>query len=164
MHPLDRRSQTRATAAPDAPAALPASRRSFLKAGAVAGAALVVEFRFLPRGAQAAGELAPNAFVRIAADGSVTIVAKHLEMGQGVHTGLATVLADELDADWAKVRVEAAPSDPTRYNNLFWAPCRGRAAAPRSPIPGRSSARPGPRPARCSSPRRPASGACPRPR
>jgi isoquinoline 1-oxidoreductase beta subunit len=46
-------------------------------------------------------------------------------MGQGVHTGLATVLADELDAHWSQVRVEAAPSDPTRYNNLLWGPVQG---------------------------------------
>ena len=91
----------------------------------MAGAALVVEFRFLPRGVQAADGFAPNAFVRITPDNTVTIVAKHLEMGQGAHTGLATVLADELDADWAQVRVEAAPSDPTRYNNLLWGPVQG---------------------------------------
>jgi isoquinoline 1-oxidoreductase beta subunit len=102
-----------------------ASRRTFLKTGAVAGAALVVEFRFVPRAFAAEESFAPNAFVRIAPDNSVTIVAKHLEMGQGVHTGLATVLADELDADWAQVRVEAAPSDPTRYNNLSWGPVQG---------------------------------------
>src|SRR4249920_3640433 len=102
-----------------------ASRRTFLKTGAVAGAALVVEFRFVPRAFAADDGFAPNAFVRVAPDNTVTIVAKHLEMGQGVYTGLATVLADELDADWAQVRVEAAPSDPTRYNNLSWGPVQG---------------------------------------
>jgi isoquinoline 1-oxidoreductase beta subunit len=55
----------------------------------------------------------------------VTVVAKHLEMGQGSHTGLATVLAEELDADWSQVRVEAAPADATRYNNLAWGPVQG---------------------------------------
>jgi isoquinoline 1-oxidoreductase beta subunit len=102
-----------------------ASRRTFLKGGAALGAALVVEFRFVPRAFAGDDGFAPNAFVRIAPDDTVTIVAKHLEMGQGVHTGLATVLADELDADWAQVRVEAAPSDPTRYNNLSWGPVQG---------------------------------------
>ncbi len=101
-----------------------ATRRAFMKAGAATGAALVVEFRF-PLGAEAGGDFAPNAFLRIAPDDSVTIVAKHLEMGQGVHTGLATILADELDADWTKVRVEAAPADATRYNNLLWGPVQG---------------------------------------
>jgi isoquinoline 1-oxidoreductase beta subunit len=121
MHPLDRRDQP-VTPAPSTPPS--ASRRTFLKASAAAGAALVVEFRFRPE-ALAADGLAPNAFVRIAPDNTVTIVAKHLEMGQGSHTGLATVLADELDADWSQVRVEAAPSDPTRYNNLSWGPVQG---------------------------------------
>ena len=117
MHPLDRRS------APSG--ALAASRRTFLKTGAAAaGAALVVEFRFLP-GALAADPFAPNAFVRVAPDDTVTIVAKHLEMGQGIHTGIATIVAEELDADWSQVRVEAAPADATRYNNTFWGPVQG---------------------------------------
>jgi isoquinoline 1-oxidoreductase beta subunit len=98
-------------------------RRTFLKAGAVAGTALIVELRF-PDGAEAA-DLAPNAFVRIAPDDSVTFVAKHLEMGQGSHTGLATVLAEELDADWSRIKVEAAPADATKYNNLNWGPVQG---------------------------------------
>ncbi|HEY6549057.1 MAG TPA: molybdopterin cofactor-binding domain-containing protein, partial [Vicinamibacteria bacterium] len=100
------------------------SRRTFLKTGVAAGAALVVEFHFGPD-LHAADGFAPNAFLRIGADNSVTVVSKHLEMGQGVHTGLATVVADELDADWSQVRVEAAPSDPTQYNNLFWGPVQG---------------------------------------
>lgn len=108
----------------DRPQGSGASRRTFLKTGAVAGAALVVEFRLRPD-VHAAFGFAPNAFLRIGPDNTVTIVAKHLEMGQGAHTGLATVLADELDADWAQVRVEAAPSDPTKYNNLFWGPVQG---------------------------------------
>ena len=99
-------------------------RRTFLKVGAAAGAALIVEVRF-PDDAFAAGELAPNPFVRIDADDSVTVVAKHLEMGQGCHTGLATVVAEELGADWSRVRVEAAPADATRYNNLAWGPVQG---------------------------------------
>jgi len=61
----------------------------------------------------------PNAFVRIGADDSVTVVAKHLEMGQGTFTGLATLLAEELDANWDQVKVEAAPADATRYKNLM---------------------------------------------
>ncbi len=99
------------------------ARRTFLKTGAVAGTALVVELRFSIH-AEAA-DLAPNAFIRVAPDDSVTFVAKHLEMGQGSHTGLATILAEELDADWARVKVEAAPADATRYNNLQWGPVQG---------------------------------------
>ncbi|WP_436278214.1 molybdopterin cofactor-binding domain-containing protein, partial [Nevskia ramosa] len=59
----------------------------------------------------------PNAFIRIGADNSVTVIAKHLEMGQGTFTGLATLAAEELDADWSQVSVEAAPADVTKYKN-----------------------------------------------
>jgi len=73
----------------------------------------------------ATGPLAPNAFVRVGSDNIVTIVCKHHEMGQGNTTGLASMLADELDADWALVRTEYAPSDATRYNNLAFGPMQG---------------------------------------
>ncbi|MCE2681328.1 MAG: xanthine dehydrogenase family protein molybdopterin-binding subunit, partial [Burkholderiales bacterium] len=67
----------------------------------------------------------PNAFLRIGADSSVTVISKHLEMGQGIYTGLATLVAEELDADWDAVRVEGAPADAKRYNNLLWGPAQG---------------------------------------
>lgn len=67
----------------------------------------------------------PNAFVRIGADSKVTVIAKHLEMGQGVYTGLATLVAEELDADWDQVSVEGAPADAKHYNNLLWGPFQG---------------------------------------
>ena len=76
-------------------------------------------------GAAASGSFAPNAFLRIGTDNSVTVISKHLEMGQGTYTGLATLLAEELDADWKQVRVEGAPADAKRYNNLFWGPAQG---------------------------------------
>jgi isoquinoline 1-oxidoreductase beta subunit len=63
-----------------------------------------------------------NPFVRISSDGIVTVLAKHLEMGQGIYTGLATLVAEELDADWNHVRVESAPADETLYNNLLFGP------------------------------------------
>jgi isoquinoline 1-oxidoreductase beta subunit len=59
----------------------------------------------------------PNAFVRIDGEGNVTILSKHLEMGQGAYTGLATIVAEELDADWSKVRVVGAPADASKYAN-----------------------------------------------
>jgi isoquinoline 1-oxidoreductase beta subunit len=59
-------------------------------------------------------------FVRIDSDGSVTVMTKHLEMGQGIASGLATVLADALDADWQRVRTESAPVNPALYKNLVW--------------------------------------------
>ncbi len=110
-------------------AAFAPSRRTLLKSGAGAGAALVIGFHLAPRRAlaQAAAGAgpAPNAFVRIGADNTVTVIAKHLEMGQGSYTGLATILADELDADWSQVRVESAPADHTRYNNLAFGTIQG---------------------------------------
>jgi len=62
----------------------------------------------------------PNAFVRIGSDDTVTVIAKHVEVGQGSYTGLATLLAEELDADWSRVRVEGAPADVKRYKNLLY--------------------------------------------
>jgi isoquinoline 1-oxidoreductase beta subunit len=67
----------------------------------------------------------PNAFLRIGADNSVTVIAKHLEMGQGAYTGIATIVAEELDADWAQVRVESAPADAKRYANLAFGTIQG---------------------------------------
>lgn len=97
------------------------TRRGFLRAAAVAGAALVVGFR--PEGGLAT-ELgttgALNPFVKIAPDGTVTVVIKHFEMGQGTTTGLATLVAEELDADWTQVGFEYAPSDNSRYANLLF--------------------------------------------
>jgi len=109
------------------------SRRDFLKVTAVAGAGLTLAVYAqgcAPRGdkgAAAGGEpvFLPNAFVKIAEDGSVTIVSKHLEMGQGAYTGLATLLAEELDCDWKRVRVEGAPADAAKYANLHWGGAQG---------------------------------------
>src|SRR5512139_1675666 len=105
------------------------SRRRFLQGGA----GLTLGF-CLPAlaGPGKAGDSAvgpiqfePNAFLRIGTDDSVTVISKHLEMGQGTYTGLATILAEELDADWKTVRIEGAPADARRYNNLFWGPAQG---------------------------------------
>jgi isoquinoline 1-oxidoreductase beta subunit len=107
------------------------SRRDFLKSGA--GLTLAV---MLPRslaqsgpgktvGAAADGAFVPNAFVRIGADDTVTVIVKHLEMGQGTYTGLPTLVAEELDAVWSQIRVEGAPADASRYNNLFWGQAQG---------------------------------------
>ena len=103
------------------------SRRAFVKGTAAAGAGLVLGLQLPEPGAALAQAQAfkPNAFVRIAPDNTVTIICKHLEFGQGIYTGLATLLAEELDADWAQIRVEAAPADVAHYNNLFWGPLQG---------------------------------------
>jgi isoquinoline 1-oxidoreductase subunit beta len=111
------------------------SRRDFLKAGSAISAGLVVGVH-IPAFAQSSGpgptagaaaqaSWTPNAFVRIGADNTVTVISKHLEMGQGSYTGLATLVADELDAAWGQVRVEGAPADAARYNNTLWGPMQG---------------------------------------
>ena len=61
-----------------------------------------------------------NAFVRIGSDDSVTVVLKHLDKGQGVSTGLPTIVAEELDADWGQMRTEFAPADVERYANSMF--------------------------------------------
>ncbi|MGR8921844.1 MAG: molybdopterin cofactor-binding domain-containing protein, partial [Gammaproteobacteria bacterium] len=108
------------------------SRRDFLRHGLVAGAGLTLGFRLQPANAISAaldggeGErFAPNAFVRIGTDGTVTVVVKHIEFGQGTFTGLPTVLADELDADLDRVVVEPAPADASRYANTAWGGSQG---------------------------------------
>ena len=110
------------------------SRRDFLKVGASFTLGVVVAPRALAQAAgpgRAGGEVVaksvfePNAFVRIAADNTVTVIAKHLEMGQGTYTGLPTLVAEELDADWSQIRVAGAPADAKRYNNLVWGEAQG---------------------------------------
>jgi isoquinoline 1-oxidoreductase beta subunit len=59
----------------------------------------------------------PRLFVSIAPDGIITVTCHRQEMGQGVRTSIAMVIADELEADWAKVRVVQAPGDEARYGN-----------------------------------------------
>jgi isoquinoline 1-oxidoreductase beta subunit len=94
---------------------------------AAAGAGLVLGFRVATAGEPAAGDAAfePNAFLRIGTDDTVTVLSKHIEFGQGIYTGLATLIAEELDADWSSIRVEAAPADASLYNNLLWGPTQG---------------------------------------
>jgi len=108
------------------------SRREFLKATGGLTIAVVLPETLAQSGpgktasaATGGAAFEPNAFVRIGADSSVTVVAKHLEMGQGTYTGLATLVAEELDADWSQIRVAGAPADAKRYNNLFWGPAQG---------------------------------------
>jgi isoquinoline 1-oxidoreductase beta subunit len=101
-------------------------RRTFLLGGAGAVGALLVGWSVLPPGQRltasmplpAQGTQVPlNGWVKIAADNSVTIMMCKAEMGQGIHTGLAMVLAEELDADWSQVRVEDSPIDKI-YNSV----------------------------------------------
>lgn len=96
-------------------------RRGFVK---LAGLGLALAL--LPTACSKAGETAARTgmlaqpFLRIEPDGAVIVLSKHLEMGQGVWTGLATLVAEELDADWSKVRVESSPAEVPAYGNLDW--------------------------------------------
>jgi isoquinoline 1-oxidoreductase subunit beta len=104
------------------------SRREFLKAGAGLSLGVIAPSVWTQTGgpgkagvaSSVAGDFEPNAFVRIGADNSVTVLVKHTEMGQGTYTGLPTLVAEELDADWNQIRVEGAPADVKRYGNLAW--------------------------------------------
>lgn len=108
------------------------SRRAFLKVTAAAGAGLTLGIFAADAAAEETASapatkppIAPTAFVRIAPDNTVTIVVKHLEMGQGTFTGLPTLVAEELDASWSQVRVVGAPADAKLYANLFWGDAQG---------------------------------------
>ncbi|HEF4760653.1 TPA: xanthine dehydrogenase family protein molybdopterin-binding subunit [Pseudomonas putida] len=99
----------------------PLTRRGFLKGSAVLGGGLVVAFvipgahRFALGAENQGNVFAPNAFLRIGNDNSVTVLLGHSEMGQGIWTGLTMLIAEELDADWSKIRVEHAPASAKDY-------------------------------------------------
>ncbi|MBI2404401.1 MAG: xanthine dehydrogenase family protein molybdopterin-binding subunit [Gemmatimonadetes bacterium] len=103
------------------------SRREFLQNASVAGAGLVIGFHLPPgwrnavaspasRASAAAGL---NAWLRIGTDESVLVLVDRSEMGQGVATSLPMLLAEELEADWSKIRIEFAPADKAYINPLF---------------------------------------------
>jgi CO/xanthine dehydrogenase Mo-binding subunit len=96
------------------------SRRTFVQVSGGAGAGLMLGFSLLGcrKSAVATGVLDPgalNAWIRIGTDESVTFVISESEMGQGIHTALAMLLAEELEVDWSRVRTEHAQADRTQY-------------------------------------------------
>ena len=107
------------------------SRRTFIKAGALVAGGLVIAFnipqakRFLMPGAIAeAAENAvklpaPNAFLRIGKDNTITVMLAHSEMGQSIWTTLPMLLAEEMDADWSKIKVEHAPAAPAYIHTAY---------------------------------------------
>jgi len=118
----------------------PLSRRDFLTAGVAAGAGLVIGF-YLPHGSSPAkSTFAPNAYLKIAPDGKITIVVARSEMGQGVRTSLPMILAEELEADWKQITIEQAGAS-TLYGDqttggsasvrTTWDPMRKAGAAAR---------------------------------
>jgi isoquinoline 1-oxidoreductase beta subunit len=96
------------------------SRRAFLQAGAAGGATLLLSFR-MPVAqagmAKPSGRFAPNAFIRMDQKGFVTLIIPQAEMGQGVYTSIAMILAEELDVAWDHVNIEAAPPSDALYGN-----------------------------------------------
>ncbi len=118
----------------------PLSRREFLSVGAAAGTGLVIGF-YWPHRSPEGTTFAPNAFLKIATDGRITIVVARSEMGQGVHTSLPMILAEELEADWKQITIEQADANPTLYGDqqtgssaslrISWDPLRKAGAAAR---------------------------------
>lgn len=109
------------------------SRREFL-IGAAATAGVFVLGAYIPfakrafaqeGGGVVNGIYDPNVFLKIGTDNSVTLMSKHFDMGQGVTTGLATLVAEELEADWSSMRIEFAPNNAKLYNNLAFGPVMG---------------------------------------
>src|SRR5882757_567935 len=127
------------------------TRRTFLEASLGFSGALLVGFHVPSAdGAAAGGEkavFAPNAFIRIDAKGRITLIMPQVEMGQGIYTAVAMILAEELDAAFEQVVVEAAPPNDKLYGNptfglqvtgnsnsvrAFWLPLRKAAAGARA--------------------------------
>jgi isoquinoline 1-oxidoreductase beta subunit len=101
------------------------SRRDFLKTSAVAGGGLVIAFtvpgakRLAMAGIVPTGAFEPNAFLRIGTDDTVTVLLAHSEMGQGIWTSLPMLIAEELECDWSKIRVEHAPAAPEYAHTAY---------------------------------------------
>jgi isoquinoline 1-oxidoreductase beta subunit len=133
------------------------NRRQFLRVSGIAGGGLLLGTYLegfgnvaqaapvtpgAPGASPTAADFAPNAWIRIAPDGTITIIAQNPEIGQGVKTMLPMIIADELDADWSKVKIEQAGLDTTKYQAQFaggstatpnhWMPMRRVGAAGRA--------------------------------
>jgi isoquinoline 1-oxidoreductase beta subunit len=97
------------------------SRRQFLVGAAVAGAGLSISFRVPGARAAADPELNPfNGYVTISPDNKVTILSAHMDMGQGSYFGIATLVAEELEADRDQLQVEGGAGNVKYYGNLAW--------------------------------------------
>src|SRR6266478_6197495 len=104
----------------------PMPRREFLKTSTAIGSGLWIAAHVPELAARSVSSaptnatvFAPNAFVRIAPDESVTVIVNHSEMGQGIYTSLPMLLNEELEADWSKIKVEAAPVDAAYNHTVF---------------------------------------------
>jgi isoquinoline 1-oxidoreductase beta subunit len=123
---------------------MPVSRRSFLQATALAGGGMLLGTFAAPEASaqqQNSAPLEPNAFIRIAKDGTVTLVSRNPEIGQGIKTMLPMLIAEELEVDWKTVKTEQADLDPkygmqmtggSRAASNNWIPMRQVGAAART--------------------------------
>src|SRR5918992_189552 len=138
-------------------------RRDFIKLGAVAGTGLLLGIRLPDRreSAALATSLEPNAFLRIDPSGDVTITLARSDMGQGVRTALPMIVADELDADWSRVRIVQADAHPDKYGRMMtvgstsvrngaWMPLRRAGASAREMLVAAAAARWGVAPDDCT--------------
>jgi isoquinoline 1-oxidoreductase beta subunit len=112
------------------------NRREVLKGGVALGGGLILAW-YLPVPGQAASDakttvFTPNAFLRLGKDGWVTIIDNKSEMGQGVYTSLPMIVAEELDCDWQKVRVEPAPVNPAYNHTQFGSQITGGSTSVRT--------------------------------
>src|SRR6266850_5307460 len=134
------------------PPSIALDRRTFIKVGAALAGSLIIDFAIplgeRPAFAQTApAPFAPNAFIRIDHQGVVTLVMPMVEMGQGVYTAMAMLLAEELEVGLEQVRLEHAPPDDALYANAifqsqttgdsasiraFWVPLRQAGAVART--------------------------------
>jgi isoquinoline 1-oxidoreductase beta subunit len=98
------------------------TRRDFLRFTTLAGAGLTLAAVLPPAAGATNGSPFSTPFVRIDPDNTVTVISKHVEAGQGVWTGLPTIVAEELDASWGQMRVESAPAKVPLYGNFAFDP------------------------------------------
>jgi len=137
------------------------SRRTLLKAGLASGGGLLLSMRMPMLAAHAAAspaDFVPNAFIRIAPSGQVTLTMPYVEMGQGTYTSIPMLIAEELEIELGEITLEHAPPDEKRYGNpilggvqatggsttirAVWQPLRLAGATARTSASGNAPSRP----------------------
>ncbi|WP_346993680.1 xanthine dehydrogenase family protein molybdopterin-binding subunit [Alteromonas gracilis] len=96
-------------------------RRQFLKASVGVATGLIVGLYLPLRNRAVASQetpIQPNAYIHLKPDNTITVIVKHIEIGQGAFTGMATLVADEMDADWSQMKAEHAPANSELYKNF----------------------------------------------